>query len=93
MGCRFTLLARGGLLVSASIRGGRVGFVELLSQAGAECRLRNPFDGPVTLYRDGRKAEALSGTMLRFPTRKGERVVALAANARREDAGCAIPGD
>jgi hypothetical protein len=87
----FTLLARGGFLVSASIREGRVGFVELESQAGTECRLRNPYDGPAALYRDGRKAETLSGSLLRFATSKGERVVALAANARLDDARRAVP--
>jgi hypothetical protein len=87
----YTLLARGGFLVSASIRDGRVAFVELGSQAGAECRLRNPFDGEVTLYRDGAKAEGLKGTMLRFGTRKGERVTLLAAGASLADARRSVP--
>jgi len=60
--------------VTASIEGGRVTFVELESQAGAQCRLRNPYDGGVTLYRDGARAEELNGTMLQFATKKGERV-------------------
>src|SRR5262249_39093553 len=72
----YTLLARGAFLVTSSIERGRIGFVELESQAGAECRLRNPWgESAVTLYRDGKKSESLPGALLRFPTRKGERVV------------------
>lgn len=76
----YTLLARGAFLVTSSMRQGRIGFVELESQAGAECRLRNPWgDGEVTLYRDGKKSENLRGSLLRFPTRKGERIVVVAS--------------
>ena len=72
----YTLLARGAFLVTSSIERGRIGFVEMESQAGAECRLRNPWgESEVTLYRDGRKSEILRGSLLQFPTRKGERVV------------------
>jgi len=87
----YTLLARGGFLVSASIRDGRAAFVELESQAGAECRLRNPFDGEATLYREGAATEGLKGSMLRFGTRKGERVTVLAAGASLADARQSVP--
>jgi hypothetical protein len=86
----FMLLARGGFLVSSSIRDGRVAFVELESQAGAECRMRNPFEGPVTLYRDGKNSEGLEGSLVRFGTRKGERISALPANVRFEDLAHAV---
>jgi len=72
---RFKLLARGAFVVTASRKAGAIGEVEIVSQAGSECTLRNPFAGPVTLYRDGRKAESLSGELLRFPTTKGEGIV------------------
>jgi hypothetical protein len=76
----YTLLARGAFLVTSSIQRGRIGFIELESQAGAECRLRNPWgEREVTLYRDGKKSESLRGTLLRFATRKGERVVVVAS--------------
>ena len=42
---RFTLLARGGFLVTAAIEKGEIDSVELVSQAGAPCRLRNPWAG------------------------------------------------
>jgi hypothetical protein len=71
---RFTLLARSAFRVSASMQNGAIGPVELESLAGAECRLRNPFEGNVTLYRNGRKSETLNGSLLRFPTAKGEKL-------------------
>jgi hypothetical protein len=75
----FRLLARGAFLVTSSMQRGRIGFVELESQAGAECSLRNPWgEEAVSLYRDGSKAERLTGSLLRFTTRRGERIVAVA---------------
>jgi hypothetical protein len=71
---RYSLLARGAFQVSASMQKGRIESVEILSHAGAECRLRNPFAGEATLYRNGAKAENLRGDILRFTTRKGETV-------------------
>jgi hypothetical protein len=72
----FTLLARGAFLVSASRVGGKIASVQILSQAGGECRLRHPWPGAVvTLHRDSRKAEDLAGDVLTFPTRKDEIIV------------------
>jgi hypothetical protein len=33
----------------------------------------------VTLYRDGKKAESLSGSLLTFPTRNGEIIIVVRA--------------
>ena len=63
------------------MKDGQVEFVELESQAGGECRLRNPFAGAVGVYRDGGQAETLRGSLLQFPTRRGERLVLVAAGA------------
>ena len=73
----FTLLARGAFLVSATQKGGNVGAVEIVSQAGSGCELENPWspDAIVTLTRDGKTAETLRGARLKFSTRKGERIV------------------
>jgi hypothetical protein len=72
----YKLRARGAFVVRAAIEGGRVRFVELVSEAGAECRLRNPWgEGSVALRRDGGKRETLAGSLLRFGTRRGERIV------------------
>ncbi|HEV8145814.1 MAG TPA: hypothetical protein VGP79_05520 [Bryobacteraceae bacterium] len=88
---RYTLLARGAFLVSSSMRAGRVEFVELESQADAECRLRNPFPGDVALHRDGKKSETLRGSLLQFTTRKGERIVVVPATAAPSDFKRKIP--
>lgn len=75
----YTLLARGGFLVTSSMERGRIGFVEIESQNGSECTFRNPWDGrDVTLYRDGKKSESVKGPLLRFRTRKSERIVLVA---------------
>lgn len=72
----YTLRARGAFLVSSAWRAGEVDFVELQSEAGAPCRLRNPWgEARVRLTRDGRAAEELAGGLLAFSTRAGERIV------------------
>jgi hypothetical protein len=69
----FSLLARGAFLVNSSMTAGNIEFVQVKSQLGGECRLRNPWQGAtVTLERNGTKAEELSGDLLRFPTIRGE---------------------
>ncbi len=73
----YTLLCRGGFLVTSSMDKGEIGFVEIESQIGGECRVRNPWNNRVTLYRDGREAERVTGSLLTFDTRKGERLVLL----------------
>jgi hypothetical protein len=72
----FALLARGAFVVSSAQQAGKIPWVEIRSQAGNPCRLTNPWkDTDVTLYRDGKKAEDLSGETLMFPTKKGETIV------------------
>lgn len=72
----FKLLARGDFLVSSSMEKGQIEFVEIRSLAGGKCRLRNPWpQEDVTLYRDGKKAEDLTGQVLIFQTYEGETIV------------------
>jgi len=71
----FKLLCRGNFLVEASSRNGKVAFLEILSQSGSVCRLINPWkDLKVSLSRNGKKSENLSGQLLTFNTKKGERI-------------------
>ena len=64
---RFTLLARGGFLVRAAIEKGEIHSVELFSQAGARCRLLNPWAGAtVEIHRTGGRTESLTGSLLAF---------------------------
>jgi hypothetical protein len=88
---RYILAARGAFMVSASQRSGKTEYVEIESLAGATCKLRNPFDGGVQLYRDGGKAEALSGSLLEFQTGKGERIVLVVAGKAPVDFKRSIP--
>jgi hypothetical protein len=70
-----SLLARGAFVVNASMARGRIGAVRIQSQAGGECRLRNPWPGSsVMLYRNGKKSEDLKGSLLTFPTQRGETI-------------------
>jgi D-glycero-alpha-D-manno-heptose-7-phosphate kinase len=74
----YTLLARGAFLVTSALRQGKVEFVEVRSQAGNECRLRNPWGaGQAVLYRNGRQAQTLGGELLTFPTAKDETILLL----------------
>jgi hypothetical protein len=73
----YTLLARGNFLVTSSIQDGKVDFVEILSQSGGECRVRNPWGSQVavTVYQNGRKLKDMEGSLLTFKTHKGENFV------------------
>ena len=69
----FRLLCRGGFLVGSAIEGDRIGRVEIISQIGGECRVRNPWgDGTVrATCSDGRTLD-LAGSLLRIDTQQGE---------------------
>jgi len=69
----FTLLARGGFIVSAAQREGKISLVEVLSQIGGDFRLANPWGASaVTIYRDGHKAEDLTGAVVKLKTAREE---------------------
>ncbi|MDO8543746.1 MAG: hypothetical protein Q7S40_25165 [Opitutaceae bacterium] len=71
----FMLRARGGFVITAAHKDGRIGSAEIHSEAGAACRLHNPWPGKeVTLTRDGTTTGRIRGALLVFPTRIGERV-------------------
>jgi hypothetical protein len=72
---QYTLAARGAFVVSASMEKGNIEFVEIHSQIGGECSVRNPWpESSLTLYRNGKKAEDLSGNLVKFNTAKGETI-------------------
>lgn len=69
----FRLQAKGGFLVSSSMEAGTIRFVEILSQLGGECRIRNPWPGTeVTLYCNGVKKRTMNESLLKFDTQKGK---------------------
>ncbi len=70
-----TLRADGAFLVSASLGGGSVRDVRILSEKGRECTVQNPWpECRVRLIRDGREADLLGGDTLRFRTNPGESI-------------------
>ena len=72
----YTLLARGGFLVTSAIRGGTVQFVEVRSAGGNECRIRNPWrEAEIVVYRDEKQAETMDGSLLEFTVNPGEAAV------------------
>jgi hypothetical protein len=72
----FQLLTRGAFVVSSAHLDGKILFVEIQSQAGSDCRLKNPWPNEtVTLYRDGKQAEDISGDTLKFSTTRNETIV------------------
>jgi len=69
----FSLLARGGFIVTASIENGEIGDVLIMSQNGGNCKIKNPWLGArPTLYRNGKRAGKLGGDLFGFNTSEGE---------------------
>ena len=67
------LRAYGAFLVSSSLKNGRVEVVELTSEKGKTCTMENPWPTEdVTLWRNGKKAETLTGKYITFSTSKEE---------------------
>jgi alpha-L-fucosidase 2 len=65
--------AIGAFLVSSELKNGKVQYVKIYSEQGRDCRMINPWsDYEVVLYRNGKKAEKLSGERFTFKTQKGE---------------------
>jgi hypothetical protein len=65
--------ACGGFLISSAVKGGKIPYVQITSQAGEECRLVNPWPGhAVTLKVNGENPRTLQGELLKFPTEKGK---------------------
>ena len=58
------------------MEGDKVEFVEILSERGGQCILRNPWpNGDVTIYRNGKEAGQATGKLLALSTEMGERIV------------------
>lgn len=70
------LRAYGAFLVSACLRSGVIDSVELISEKGMPCTMENPWKGQsVQLWRNGDKAETVSGNRFVFKTSEGECIV------------------
>jgi hypothetical protein len=91
--CAFELLARGGFLVTTSLKKGQIEFVCIDSQLGGKCRIKSPWPRTeTTFYRNGKKAESAGGDVLTFDTAKGESILLIRSDATPEGVGGTIPG-
>jgi alpha-L-fucosidase 2 len=82
------LRTEGAFLVSATVKDGEISFVEIISEAGGQCRVRNPFDAECVLRNlASGKSRRLKGDVLAFPTKRGGqyRLVASAARLAERD--------
>ncbi|MDR1372910.1 MAG: hypothetical protein LBJ17_07345 [Dysgonamonadaceae bacterium] len=71
-----TLRAVGAFLVSSRLASGNVEYVNILSEKGQICRLKNPWgNAAVRITRNGTPAETLNGDLLTFKTKAGETVL------------------
>ncbi len=71
----FKLLAKGGFLVSSSVKDGIILFVNIDAQLGGVCSIRSPWPGDgVAVFRNGLEAEILFGNLLEFSTGIGEHI-------------------
>jgi len=71
----FRLLARGGFLVTSSMRDGEIEWIEIESRLGEECRLRNPWSpgSCEVALTDSDDTNTVAGDILRFTTAPGVR--------------------
>ena len=92
MDASFTLRAKGDFLVTSLMRAGKVDFIEVTSQRGGPCALRN-FWGrqSVDLYRNNKKSETLSVELLTFETKKGENIVVVKSGTKPVDFRVTLP--
>ena len=76
MPARFgNLRAVGAFLVTSGFRDGGVQYVFIESEKGRSCKVQNPWPGEtVTVWRNGQKAETLSGGEFMFKTSPGEKI-------------------
>ena len=67
------LNACGGFLIGSAVKQGKIPYVQVVSEAGEECRMVNPWPGcSVSLEGGGEKPLTLKGELLKFPTLKGQ---------------------
>jgi len=82
-------------LVSAAARNGAVSYVEIVSQLGGTCRIRNPWpDGKATLFRNGVEAAdfaVTAQTLMTIKTQKGETIWLVKRGTKPADFRMSLP--
>ena len=69
----FSLLARGGLLVTATIKNGVIPFIEVESSHGESCQVHNPWGSLCFFVEEGKTKKLQLGEIVRFETKAGAR--------------------
>ena len=71
----FQLLARGGFLVSSSIKSCKIESIEVVSQYGGTCRIRNPWKGErISIYINGDAVSETEGDLITIETEKNDTI-------------------
>lgn len=79
---KYKLLAKDGFIVASSLVDHEIEYVEITSQLGGECRVRNPWDESVDLYINGKKQKTVKANendLLKFDTEKGDVILLVKA--------------
>lgn len=75
---RYKLAAKDGFTVSSSMISEDIQYVEIDSTLGETCRIRNPWDSDIVLYRNGVRGETITSSknaLICFSTKENERIV------------------
>jgi hypothetical protein len=89
----FRLRAKGDFLVTSLMKSGKVASIEVTSQRGGPCTLRNYWGKQgVDFYRNSHKSETLSSELLTFATKPGENIVIVKSGTTPADFRVTLPG-
>ena len=92
MDASFSLRAKGDFIVTSLIKASKVDFIEVTSQRGGPCTLRNYWGKQsVDLYRNNKKSETLLAELLTFATKAGENIVVVKSGTKPADFRLACP--
>ena len=70
-----TLRAVGAFLVSSSLKNEKIEYVNILSEKGTTCKMKNPWgDSDIQVVRNGKPAEIIKGKSLSFKTAVNETI-------------------
>ena len=88
----FSLRAKGDFLVTSMMKAGRVDFIEVTSQRGGLCTLRNYWGRQsADLYRNRTRSETFSAEVFAFPTKAGENIVIVKTGTNPESFRVKLP--
>ena len=92
MDASFSLRAKGDFLVTSMMKSGNVDFIEVTSQRGGLCTLRNYWGRQrVDLYRNQIRSETLSAEVFAFATKAGENIVIVKTGTNPESFCVKLP--